>query len=81
MLCERFELRDSSRTDKPLDLEGRFVAAFLTANLSLSPLRDISVNPRKPTARWHSGFEEPIMYGPRTTPAPEPPQLGGYEHF
>ena len=47
MRRERFELRASSRRDKPLDLKARFVAAFLDANLRLAPLGDEYLSTRE----------------------------------
>ncbi len=71
------QLRNYPRRNESLHLKVKFVTTLLEANLRLTSLRDILIGSRKPAAGWHSGFEEPIMYGPRTTPAPEPPQLGG----
>ena len=45
MRCERYKFRAVSGRYKPLDLKGRFVAAFLDANLRLAPLGDVVAPP------------------------------------
>jgi hypothetical protein len=73
MRRERLKLRASSGRDEALHLEIRFVAPSLEANVRLTPLRDIPVNPRLSAAWWQSGFKKPVIYRLRTTPTPEPP--------
>ena len=38
MICERFELRASSRRDEPLDLHAGLIAAFLDANFGFTDI-------------------------------------------
>jgi hypothetical protein len=45
MRRERLKLRASSSRDEALYLEIRFVAPSLEANVTLTPLRNIPVNP------------------------------------
>jgi len=81
MRRERLKLRAYARRNKPFDLKIRFAAPSLEANVRLTALRNIPVNPRLSAAWWQSGFEEPVIYRPWATPALEPPYFGGYQHF
>jgi hypothetical protein len=81
MRRERLKLRTSSGRHEALHLEIRFVAPSLEANVRLTPLRDILVDPRPSAAWWQSGFKKPVIYRLRTTLAPEPPRLRGGHHF